>query len=92
MRRLTPHSDSRLQAWFPQADGEVLLAERKTTTTLELLRLLRRLLLTIPSVSDHCLRKRAALSPRPCLHSLALSPSSRAFNAHSSVVARGLVQ
>jgi hypothetical protein len=50
MRRLTPHSDSRLQAWFPQADGEVLLAERKTTRTLELLRLLRPLLLTIPSV------------------------------------------
>jgi hypothetical protein len=85
MRRLTPNSHFRLHAWFQQANGELLLAEGKTTfDSTEAASALRRLLLTFPLPISAC---QSVQHSHPSLvHFLALSTPSRAFNPHSSVV------
>lgn len=89
MRRLTPNSHSDLRAWFPQANGEALLAQGKVTAAFGFGDVASAFTLSVadhPPSPDQSLANRAALSPHPGLDSLALSIPSRAFNSHSSVV------
>jgi hypothetical protein len=89
MRRFTPNSHFRFHAWFRQANGEVLLAEGKTTITFDSGDAASAF---TPPVADHSpslpslpAKACSTLTPTPGALPGFLHPS-RAFNPHSTVV------